>query len=213
MDILIFGIQGSGKGTQGKILAQHYGFKVFEMGGELRAMIQSETPLGNEVKEIVESGHLVQTSIIMRIVSAFLDSVPVQQGVVFDGIPRTQDQAEQLEEVLRQKNRSFHALLIQISQEEAMKRLTTRRICSQCKTVYPVFYKNTHCESCGGPLIIRQDDTVASIEKRLTHYYEDTLPIIENYRSRNLLVEVNGEQSIERVTGEMLTRVAPLYKV
>jgi len=208
----MFGIQGSGKGTQGKILAERYGLKVFDMGSELRSMIESGTDLGQRIKDIVERGDLVDDNSILEIVENFLKSVPQDQSVVFDGIPRTMVQAEKLLELLKKYNREAFGLLVEISEEEAIKRLTQRRVCSKCKEIYPAFYKDENCAKCDGILMTRQDDSnLDSIKQRLKNYQDETTPAIEHFYSIDRLIEVDGEQSIPDVTEEMIDKAGYLF--
>ncbi|MDH5597163.1 MAG: nucleoside monophosphate kinase, partial [Candidatus Peregrinibacteria bacterium] len=145
MDIILFGMQGSGKGTQGKILAEQYDLTVFEMGGALRSMIASGSELGNQIKTIVEAGDLVGDDVIMQVVEKFL-AAHEGHDILFDGIPRTTVQSEKLQEVLKTHGRDAFALNIKISEKEAIERLTKRRMCANCKEVYPAFYKGDACE-------------------------------------------------------------------
>ena len=208
----MFGIQGSGKGTQGKILAERYGLKVFDMGHELRNMIESGTDLGRKIKDIVERGDLVDDDSILEIIEDFLKTLPQKQSVVFDGIPRTMVQAEKLLELLKKYDREAFGLLVQISEEEAIKRLTQRRVCSKCKEVYPAFYKDEECAKCGGVLMTRQDDSnLDSIKQRLKNYQDETTPAIEHFYSIDRLIEVDGEQSIPDVTEEMIDKAGYLF--
>jgi adenylate kinase len=208
----MFGIQGSGKGTQGKILAERYGLKVFDMGSELRNMIESGTDLGRRIKDIVQRGDLVDDNAILEIVENFLKTIPKNQSVVFDGIPRTMVQAEKLLELLEKYDRKVFGLLVQISEEEAIKRLTQRRVCSKCKEIYPAFYKEEECAKCGGILMTRQDDSnLDSIKQRLKNYQNETTPAIEHFYSIDRLIEVDGEQSIPDVTEEMIDKAGYLF--
>ena len=211
MDIILFGMQGSGKGTQGNILSEKYGLKAFEMGGELRQMIQSGSPLGKKIKDIVAVGNLVDDDTIMEVVENLLNSVDPDQHILFDGIPRTLKQSEKLLNLLTDHKRDAFALLIKISEEEAIKRLTQRRICEDCKGVYPPSYKSDECQHCGGKLVVRHDDNLDSIKKRLENYENETVPVIKNFYDRDHLIEVDGEQSIEKVTKEMIEKADYLF--
>ncbi len=208
----MFGKQGSGKGTQGKILAERYGLRVFDMGSELRHMIESATPLGEKIKEIVESGNLVDDNSIMDIVENFLKSLTAKQSVLFDGIPRTITQAERLLVLLKAHERDSFALLVKISEEEAVKRLTQRRVCSGCKEIYPAFYNGEECAKCGGVLVTRKDDSnLDSIMQRLKNYEKETKPVIDHFYSIDRLIQVDGEQSIPDVTEEMIDKAGYLF--
>jgi adenylate kinase len=212
MDIILFGMQGSGKGTQGKILAERYGLSVFDMGSELRKMIEAATPLGQKIKHIVESGNLVDDATIMEVVENFLGQVDAKQSVLFDGIPRTLEQGKQLTVILEKHKRQVFALFIKLSEKEAIKRLTQRRVCSSCKEIYPSFYKEEKCAKCGGILITRKDDSnLESVKTRLDHYQGETQPVIDHFYSIDHLIEVDGEQSIPDVTEEMIDKAGYLF--
>ena len=211
MDIILFGMQGSGKGTQGKILAEQYDLTVFEMGGALRSMIASGSELGNQIKTIVEAGDLVGDDVIMQVVEKFL-AAHEGHDILFDGIPRTTVQSEKLQEVLKTHGRDAFALNIKISEKEAIERLTKRRMCANCKEVYPAFYKGDACEKCGGELVSRTDDSnLESINKRLHNFEKETMPVIRSFADRDRLIEVDGEQSIPDVTEEMIDKAGYLF--
>ena len=211
MDIILFGMQGSGKGTQGKVLAEKYNLKFFEMGGELRKMIESDSPLGQKIKNIVEAGNLVDDDTVMEVVESFISGLPPDQSILFDGIPRTLKQSEKLLNLLDKNNRDAFTVLIKISEEEAIKRLTQRRICSKCKGVYPPSYKSNKCQHCGGKLVVRHDDNLESIKRRLENYKNETTPVMKSFYERDHLIEVDGEQSIEKVAEEMIEKVDYLF--
>ncbi|MBU0577592.1 nucleoside monophosphate kinase [Patescibacteria group bacterium] len=212
MDIVLFGMQGSGKGTQGKILAEMYGLKVFDMGAELRGMIESGTELGVKIKDIVERGDLVDDDTIMEVIENFLKSISSDQSVVFDGIPRTMNQAEKLLSLLKSHGRKVFGLHVKISEKEAISRLTQRRVCSNCKEVYPAFYKNDDCAKCHGALITRQDDSnLDAITKRLENYQRETESVIQHFYGVDRLIEVDGEQPIPDVTEEMVDKAGYLF--
>lgn len=217
MDILLFGMQGSGKGTQGKILAEKYGLTVFEMGAELRKLIASGDPLGQKIKVIVERGDLVDDDTVMEVVAHFVGSLSKDHRILFDGIPRTPGQGEKLLVLIKKHGHDAFALHIKLSFEEAMKRLTQRRICSTCKEIYPAFYKEEKCsvqkggKICDGALIIRHDDNTEAIQKRLENFQKETLPVIKRFQEIDRLIEVDGEQSIPDVTIEMIEKAAYLF--
>ncbi|MBU1018352.1 MAG: nucleoside monophosphate kinase [Patescibacteria group bacterium] len=199
MDLVFFGMQGSGKGTQGKLIAERHNLKVFETGAELRKLASEDSGLGEKVKEIIEAGHLVSNEIVMEIIENFAENIPEGESVIFDGIPRKMEQAESFNALMEKLGREFMGVLIKISEKTALKRLTTRRICSKCKEVYPADYKEKSCEKCGGELITRSDDNADSIKNRLTAYQNETLPVIEKYKSEGKMIEINGEGSVEEV--------------
>ena len=212
MDILLFGIQGSGKGTQGKELAKHYGLKIFDMGQELRTIIESETAIGEEVRNVIGIGNMVDDTLAMEIVEKFIKDTPKNQPIVFDGIPRNLDQLHELLKFLKAHGREAYALEIKISKKEATKRLTKRRMCSKCKEIYPAHYESEVCTHCGGSLMVRQDDqSLSSIETRFKGFDRYTKPVIQHFADINRLIEIDGEQPIEEVTKETIEKAGFLF--
>lgn len=210
MDIVLLGIQGSGKGTQSKFLVERYGLEYFETGSILRKMAQDPSELGQKVKSIIEAGHLVSTEIVMEIIGDFMKKLPAGKNVLFDGIPRKPDQEEAFNAVMEKSNRAFRCVYIALSKEEAMSRLVSRRICEPCKAVYPASYQTLTCEKCGGKLITRSDDNPQAIENRLNAFFNETTPVINDYRAKNLLIEIDGTSSIEHVTQALFAKLDPI---
>jgi adenylate kinase len=212
MDILMFGIQGSGKGTQSKILKDYYNMAYFETGAELRKLAKEDSELGRKVKSIIEAGHLDDNEVVMEIVENFMQTVPEGKGIIFDGIPRKKVQKETLDDLLNKHNRTYMAVILDLSKEKALERLTKRRICSNCKEVYPADYKEEKCEKCGGELITRADDNVESIKTRLEAYENETMPVIEEYEKEGKLIHVDGSGTIEEVDKELKKVLDPILK-
>lgn len=181
-DLILIGRQGSGKGTQGKILAKLFGYKIFVTGDELRAIAKEDSELGREVKAITERGDLVSNEIVMAIVANFISKLEPGVQVIYDGIPRSMEQRETLESELKKAGRDFVALEIRLSTDEAFDRLMKR------------------AEIEG-----RADDNPESIKKRIANFEEHTAPIIEHWKSKDQLISVDGNQEIEDVTQEILT--------
>ncbi|MFA5792542.1 MAG: nucleoside monophosphate kinase [Candidatus Gracilibacteria bacterium] len=212
MDLVLFGIQGSGKGTQSTEISKHCNLSVFETGARLRQISQEDSELGKKVKGIIESGNLVSTEVVMEIISDFLHTLAPNTSALFDGIPRSQDQKEQFDALMTREGREFKGLLIDLSEEEALHRLTTRRVCEKCKAVYPAFYDKDICEACGGNLVIRKDDTPDAIRTRLDTFTQKTMPVIEDYKAQDKMLIVDGKQSIEKVTVDIEEVLKPHFQ-
>jgi adenylate kinase len=196
MDIVLFGIQGSGKGTLGKAVAQKYGLEIFETGGELRKLSAEDSELGRKVKSIVEAGHLVPNQVVMDIIENFMKKLPVGKNVLFDGIPRKMEQAETFDALMEKYNRDVLCILVEVPEDVVMKRLMKRRICENCKSVYPAGYTKETCEKCGGKLVMRTDDNPESIKTRIKAYYDETMPVINHYKEMDRMLAMNGDLSI-----------------
>jgi len=202
-NLIFFGMQGSGKGTQGKLFAQKYDYQVFETGKELRKIAQEDSPLGKKVKEITEEGKLVPNEVVMEIVENFVAHIPSEEKVIFDGLPRKEEQRVSFEELLARFDRKGTGVLIKITEEEAIKRLTSRKVCEKCKAIFGAGYEDAVCDQCGGKLISRADDNLESIKVRLNEYQKQTVPVIEKYREEERLIEINGIQGAEEVAKEL----------
>ena len=175
--IFLIGPQGSGKGTQARILAERLGFFYWEMGGILREVAKSDTALGKEVKEMVDNGILLPDEKLYEVVRARLAEIPTDKGVIFDGIPRRLNQAEFLFDYLQKNGRTtFVTLFIDLPKEESLSRLTLR------------------AQKEG-----RADDTPEKIEKRLEQYYNNTLPVLDYLKNKTHFVEIDGKPAVEEV--------------
>jgi len=180
MDLILFGIQGSGKGTQAKILAEKYGFSIFETGAELRAIRAGDSELGRTVREIIDRGDLVPNTIVMEIVAHFLMNVSAETRVLFDGLPRSLEQKGTFDALLQSKNREVRVIFLTVPRDEAIARMLERG---------------------------RADDTQEVIERRLQNYETETLPVIEAYEQEGRMTQVNGFQPIEAVSSACYTAV------
>lgn len=202
--VLLLGPQGSGKGTQASILAQKFGVPVISPGAVFRDEMSKGSELGKLVASFVNRGKLVPARVMNRIMRSKLPREQCAIGVVLDGYPRNLAQARELDRFCR----VGRAVEIAISDREALRRLRGRRVCSVCGENYHVTLrpsrKGSLCERCGGKLITRADDTPAAIRRRLATYHKETEPVIDYYRKKNILVEVNGEQSIAEVNREVV---------
>jgi adenylate kinase len=215
MNLIILGPQGSGKGTQAEKIAEKFGLEHIDMGKFLREVAKMDTPLGKEVYEIQNvTKTLVPSRILEEVFTVKMNSMPREQGIVFDGFPRNIDQAQYFEKTLVEFGRLLNKVFfIKLTTEEAVKRISTRRVCEKCKKVF-ILGKNLEneavpCSECGGKIIQRIDDTEEGIKKRLEVFEKETLPVINYYKEKGLLVEINGEQGIEEVFQEILSHISP----
>lgn len=206
-DLILIGKQGSGKGTQGKILTQKIPFVIFETGSELRKIAGEDSELGKEVKAITDRGDLVSNEVVMRIVENFIQNADGGTPIIFDGIPRSEEQRISLESVLEKAGRDFHALEIKLSEEEAMKRLLSRASCNDCGANFG----GDVCPKCGSKNISRRaDDNETSIRKRLENFETFTQPLLEKWKAQGKLLSIDGERSPEEVAKDVFEKVKQL---
>lgn len=203
MDIVLFGIQGSGKGTLGKLISEKFGYQIFETGSALRKLSQQDSELAKKVKSIIEAGHLVPDEVVMDIIANFMQQIPANTQVLFDGIPRKIGQAESFDALMKNLGRNFTGILIDVPKEVVLKRLSSRRICENCKTVYPAAYDKNNCEKCGGKLVTRSDDNPESIRTRIDAFYKETMPVLNHYEQAGKMIKMDGNKSIETAKEEI----------
>jgi adenylate kinase len=208
MIILFLGAPGAGKGTQASIIAKKLGIPHISTGDIFREAVSKGTELGKKAKEYMDRGELVPDEIVIGIVKERIVADDCKNGFVLDGFPRTVAQAEALDQVLSEIDRKIdYVLNIVVSEDEVVKRLTGRRTCKNCGAVYHVIFnppqKEGVCDVCGGELYQRDDDKEETVRNRLRVYFEKTAPLIDYYRNKGVLVDINGEQTVDEVTKEI----------
>ena len=209
LNIVLFGPPGSGKGTQAEKLIKKYGLIHLSTGDILREAISKKTPLGLKAKEYLDKGELVPDEDVVNMVIKKLDVEKDPNGFIFDGFPRTLDQAKALEEKLSEQNKGIDkAVFIEVPNEELMKRLGGRWTCKNCQAVYHEIASPPKvvgkCDKCGGELYQRPDDNEATIRERLKVYFNQTTPVLEYYKSNGKLIAVDGKLSIDEVAEKVV---------
>jgi len=210
---LMFGIQGSGKGTQAALLSEKINVPHISMGDLLRQTALENTDMGNQIRGYIEKGNLVPDEVIMPIFRERFLQTDCRDGFILDGFPRKLSQAIKLEDALAEINMSVtKAINLVISEQELLDRLSSRLVCNSCGAVFNTKSKlptqEGICDICDAALEKRADDQdVASIQNRVRLFHETTGEAIEHYRNKNLLLEVNGEQSIKEVFAALLAKL------
>ncbi len=204
MRIILLGGPGAGKGTQAQKLSEKYNALHIATGDILRQAVKDETEMGLMAKSYMDKGQLVPDDVIIGIVEDRLAQPDAKAGIVFDGFPRTLPQAEALDELIAKLDIPLDAVVnINTSGDVVVERLSGRRTCRDCQTVYHITYSAPKeagvCDNCGGQLYQRDDDKEETIRKRLKVYEEQTAPLLDYYRGSGKLVEVSGDTTIEEV--------------
>jgi len=208
--ILFMGLSGSGKGTQAKMIGEEFNFNYIEMGGILRSEVKKQTDLGKKIDVIIhKEGKLVPDEMVKELIKKALLENDHGKTIVLDGYPRTSQQVFDLDDILKEMKMDKEIIVfnIQISDEEAMKRLTQRRICTDCKNVLPADSKDVSCPKCKGELVHRSDDNPEKIRERLKWAHEKVQPAILEYKKRGVLQEINGERPIQVVHEDIKERM------
>ncbi|HLM84515.1 MAG TPA: nucleoside monophosphate kinase [Candidatus Bathyarchaeia archaeon] len=213
MNLIVLGPQGSGKGTQAEMLAKKYNLEHIDMGKSLREVAKQDTPLGKEIYHIQNvTNTLVPSRILREVLHLKINSIPREQGILFEGVPRTSDQQGYLEEEIQNSGRKIdNVVFISIPEEETMKRIGKRWICkkNQHMLIMGKDIRSEHdkCPIDGSEIFQRIDDTPAGIKKRLQVNREETIPVVEDYRKRGLLIEIDGTPSIEKVSKNIIAEL------
>ncbi len=206
--LVFLGPPGSGKGTQADVLHDRFGWVHLSTGDLFRENIAMGTPLGLKVKDILASGALVPDDVTVAMVMERLRKPDTTRGVVFDGFPRTQGQAEALDEALGREDRCIRsAVYFEIPDPVIVGRLSARRVCPKDGAVYNLISKppcqDVVCDNDGAELIQRPDDRPEVVQKRLDVYREQTTPVIDYYRKKGLLQEIDATPDIGVVQSEL----------
>lgn len=210
MNIVFLGPPGAGKGTQAKILIEKYGIPQISTGDMLREHRAKGTELGKKAQEYMDKGQLVPDEIILGMVKERLAQPDCAKGFILDGFPRTVAQAEALDKILSEMNKKLDfALALVVPDELLVERLTGRRTCKNCGMMFHVKYKppkvEGKCDACGGELYQRPDDNEETVRNRLKVYHESTAPLIDYYKKKGILKEIDGSKSIEEITAQLIS--------
>ncbi len=202
--IILFGPQGSGKGTQGKRLAEKLGIQYLETGQLLRDEIASGSEKGKYISSVIDKGNLLPDKYIIEFMAEKIKrAIETKSGVIVDGFPRRAGQADMFEKIAN----PTHVILIDIPDSESIRRLSARRRCPKDGTIYNIITnppKNDEiCDKCGTKLEQRKDDTSESIKKRLNQYHSDTEPLVDRYEKKGILHRIDGMPPIDEVEDEV----------
>jgi adenylate kinase len=210
MNVILLGPPGVGKGTQGVLLADGKSWKHMATGDILRANRKEGTPLGQEAQKYMDAGDLVPDELIVAMVKDTLAGLPTEQGVVFDGFPRTVPQAEALDGALEELGRSVDKVVVLEADDDVLvKRIAGRRSCPDCGSVFNVYMnapaQEGICDKCGGALVHRPDDNPETVQNRLNVYAQQTEPLIRFYQDREgVMAKIPGEGSVEEIQSGIL---------
>ena len=209
MKIIMLGAPGAGKGTQAKMIADQYGMPHVSTGDIFRANIKEGTELGKEVKSYMDQGLLVPDELTVKILLDRVGKEDCQNGFILDGFPRTIPQAEVLDKALAELGDAIdYAIIVDVPDEHIIGRMTGRRACLTCGATYHIVHipprQEGICDGCGKELVLRDDDKLETVRKRLDVYHEQTQPLIAYYQEKGILRTINGTAEMQDVFTEII---------
>lgn len=208
MQIVLFGPPGAGKGTQAKFISEEYNIPHISTGDILRENVREGTPLGKKAKAFMDKGELVPDTILIDLIKDRLKKPDTRKGFLLDGFPRTLKQAEALDVILDDINKNLDTVVnIEVGAAQLVKRLSGRLTCRNCGASYNIKSNPPKvagvCDACGGELYQRADDTEAAIKNRIEVYKKQTQPLIEYYKKKGILKDIDGEREIDEVRSDI----------
>ena len=204
MKIIMLGAPGAGKGTQAEKLAAEYGLPHISTGDIFRKNIKEGTELGKEAKGYMDAGKLVPDELTVRLLLDRVSNDDCKEGYILDGFPRTIPQAEALDEALEKLGEKIDfAVDVNVPDENIIERMSGRRACLKCGATYHLQYippkKEGICDECGSELVIRDDDKPETVKKRLSVYHEQTQPLVDYYKKKEVYHAVDGTMDVDAV--------------
>lgn len=212
-DLILMGPPGGGKGTQAQRLTDELGIPQISTGDILRGAVREGTELGLKAKRFMDAGDLVPDDVIIGIVKDRLKEDDATKGFILDGFPRTVAQADALGHMLEGAGRKIERVInFIVPDEEIVARITGRRMCRDCGATYHVKFdppsKDGVCDKCGGELYQRDDDTEATVRKRLDVYRDQTAPLIDFYAKQDIVRDVEGVGAVDEITKRLKEALA-----
>ena len=204
MNIILFGPPGAGKGTQAKELIERFSIPQISTGDILRAAIANKTPLGLEAKKLMDAGNLVSDDIVNGVVAERLKEKDTEKGFILDGYPRTVEQAKALDVILEKQEKEIEKVIaLIVEDDEILKRITGRRVSKKTGKIYHVIY-NPPVDENPEDLEQRADDTEEVVLNRLKQYKAQTAPVLDYYKSKGKVAEIQGERESKYITEEIV---------
>ena len=214
LNLVLLGPPGAGKGTQAERLAKDFGLPYIATGNMLRDAVREKTELGSKAEEYMDRGDLVPDELIIEMIKERLDKPDAAGGFILDGFPRTEKQAEALDEELQDVRQLSAALLIDVPEEEVVRRLSGRRVCVKGQHNFHVdFDPPKHPDRCdvdGSRLVVRDDDKPEVVQHRLSQYRDKTEPLIDYYTNKEILRRIDGARNPDQVHDQIRAVLAAL---
>jgi len=206
-NLIFLGPQGSGKGTQAKLLAERLNLVVIDTGATLREIAKTDTELGRRVAATINRGRLVEPELAEEVVRQKIEKISTEQGIIIDGFPRSLEQYTLMKRFWPQTKRAdYQVIFIDLTLDASIERLGKRVTCELCGSVY-IQGEYDICQKCGGNLIHREDDEPDAIAKRLELFHSQTKPLLAQLEREGKIIKIDGAPSIEEVQAEILKKL------
>lgn len=206
-DLIFFGPPGSGKTSQAHKLTHIYDMAVFDLQFELQKTIKGDNILGRKVKQLLNSGQVIPSEILQQVVENYLKNITNDKPIIFDGFPKNLAQTDFFNRLISQHKRNFVAILFNVGDDHALIRITKKKICTYCQTIYSADSTLETCEKCDHDLKLIKEDNIVGMKLRLSNYYQETAPIVSMYEKMGKLISINADQSEEEVYNTVTDRL------
>lgn len=206
-DLVFFGPPGSGKTTQAGKLTKLYDMAVFDLPFELQKTMKQDTQLGRKVKQLLTGGQVIPSDILQQVVENFIKNISSEKPIIFDGFPRNLAQADFFNRLISQYKRNFVAVLFNVGDDHALTRITKKKVCSYCQSIYSADSALETCEKCDNDLKLVKEDNIVGMKLRLSNYYQETSPIVSLYEKMGKLISINADEREEDVYTTMTDRL------
>ncbi len=206
-DLVLFGPPGSGKTSQAHKLTHTYDMAIFDLPFELQKTMKGDNVLGRKVKQLLNAGQVIPSDILQQIVENFLKHIPNDKPIIFDGFPKNLAQTDFFNRLISQHKRNFVAILFNVGDDHALTRITKKKICTYCQTIYSADSSIENCEKCDHDVKMIKEDNIVGMKLRLSNYYQETAPIVSMYEKMGKLISINADDNDEDVYDALADRL------
>ena len=206
-DLIFFGPPGSGKTSEAHKITRVYDMAVFDLPFELQKTMKGDNTLGRKIKQLLNAGQVIPSDILQQVVENFFKHIPNDKPIIFDGFPKNLAQTDFFNRLISQHKRNFVAILFNVGDDHALTRITKKKVCTYCQSIYSADSTLETCEKCDHDLKLIKEDNIVGMKLRLSNYYQETAPIVSMYEKMGKLISINADENDEEVYNALTDRL------